>query len=149
MAALLTMTLLTIALPTIALLTVNLFTLKLLTIRLLTIATILTMERAYMQTGVPPSLVPVTWLSPPWQTDVPPSLLRALKSTPTFWCGLGVRGAEAQPMRLWVSAGGAVSPLHYDAAGSFLAQAYYNLPWPYTSHGSFLAEATILTMAIH
>ena len=56
-------------------------------------------------------------------------------------------------MRLWVSAGGAVSPLHYDAAGSFLAQAIILtmaicflttqatiLTWPYAHRGSDLAQ---------
>ena len=47
-------------------------------------------------------------------------------------------------MRLWVSAGGAVSPLHYDAAGSFLAQAII-----LTMAICLTTQATILTMAVY
>ena len=71
-----------------------------------------------------PTLTLTSTLAPTPTLSLTLSLsLTLLQATPPFWRGLGVRGAEAQPMRLWVSAGGAVSPLHYDAAGSFLAQA--------------------------
>ena len=53
------------------------------------------------------------------QADVPPRLTRSLR-VPSCWTGLGT---EAQPLRLWVSCRGAVSPLHFDSAASFLAQA--------------------------
>ena len=59
-------------------------------------------------------------------------------------------------MRLWVSAGGAVSPLHYDAAGSFLAQAIILTMAICSPHAGYhtyyghmlTTQATILTMAI-
>ena len=102
--ALLTTALLTTAVLAMAPLTVTLPTMALPTRSLLTILTthsILTMERLSMRTDAPPRylvitptadgraplLLPITWLSPPWQTDVPPSLLRALKATPPFWRG--------------------------------------------------------------
>jgi hypothetical protein len=59
-------------------------------------------ERVYMQADVPEGL------QAQWQ--VPPE-----------WSGWG--GARrAQRMRLWVSARGSISPLHFDSAGSFLCQ---------------------------
>lgn len=54
------------------------------------------------------------------QADVP-ELLQAQWQVPPEWSGWG--GARcAQPMRLWVSARGSISPLHFDSAGSFLCQ---------------------------
>jgi ribosomal protein L16 Arg81 hydroxylase len=40
---------------------------------------------------------------------------------PQEWSSWGA-AQRAQPMRLWVSVRGSVSPLHFDAAGSFLCQ---------------------------
>lgn len=54
------------------------------------------------------------------QTDVPEELLDSFQ-VPPLWRSLGVE--QAQPLRLWVSAAGATSPLHFDMAPSFLAQA--------------------------
>ena len=53
------------------------------------------------------------------QADVPPSVLDP-QQVPSLWRALGV--AQAQPLRLWVSTAGAVTPLHFDACASFLAQ---------------------------
>jgi len=58
-------------------------------------------ERAYLQAELPPS----------WAARL---------SVPPLWRSVGV--AQAQAMRLWVSAEGAVSPAHFDNAASFLAQ---------------------------
>lgn len=59
-------------------------------------------ERVYMQADVP------SWLQAEWQV-------------PSEWRGWG-DARRAQPMRLWVSAHGSISPLHFDSAGSFLCQ---------------------------
>jgi hypothetical protein len=65
-------------------------------------------ERYYMQADLPEAVVP--------PGDVP-----------LLWRSLGLsqrkRDGQAQPMRLWVSTHGATTPLHFDAADSFLAQA--------------------------
>ena len=55
-----------------------------------------------------PTPTPALTLTPTLAPTPTPSLtlslsLTLLQATPPFWRGLGVRGAEAQPMRLWVS----------------------------------------------
>ena len=47
--------------------------------------------------------------------------MASLGQVPREWSGWGA-ARRAQPMRLWVSARGSVSPLHFDSAGSFLCQ---------------------------
>ena len=54
------------------------------------------------------------------QADVPTALLANL-TPPTFW--RAPSGSEAQPQRLWVSGAGACTPMHFDLAASYLAQA--------------------------
>ena len=44
-----------------------------------------------------------------------------MTQVPRLWRSLGV-AQQAQALRLWVSTRGAVTPLHFDAADSFLAQ---------------------------
>jgi hypothetical protein len=54
------------------------------------------------------------------QADVP-ECLQAQWQVPAEWSGWGA-ARSAQRMRLWVSAHGSISPLHFDSAGSFLCQ---------------------------
>ena len=55
------------------------------------------------------------------QADLRRDVLRADR-VPALWRALFGRGSQAQPLRLWVSTHGATTPLHFDAAHSFLAQ---------------------------
>ena len=60
------------------------------------------------------------------QADVPDDVLSA-KSVPKLWrsligAGSAAHPRQAQPLRLGVSTHGATTPLHFDMAGSFLAQ---------------------------
>lgn len=55
------------------------------------------------------------------QADVRRDVLRADR-VPALWRALFGAAAQAQPLRLWVSTHGATTPLHFDAAHSFLAQ---------------------------
>lgn len=59
------------------------------------------------------------------QADLPPELAAEL-TLPPSWRALGL--SAAQPPRLWVSGRGAVTPLHFDMAASFLAQAHSRKP---------------------
>ena len=53
------------------------------------------------------------------QADLPPAVLRS-GAVPPLWRSLGVQ--QAQALRLWVSTHGAITPMHFDACASFLAQ---------------------------
>ena len=44
------------------------------------------------------------------------------RRVPAMWRSILGSSAQAQPLRLWVSTHGATTPLHFDAAHSFLAQ---------------------------
>jgi hypothetical protein len=57
------------------------------------------------------------------QADLPPELAGGVDlAGPPFAAAAPDGQAPSQPPRLWVSPGGAVSPLHFDEAHSFLVQ---------------------------
>jgi len=55
------------------------------------------------------------------QADLSSDVVNA-KRVPALWKSIFGAAAQAQPLRLWVSTYGATTPLHFDAAHSFLAQ---------------------------
>ena len=55
------------------------------------------------------------------QADVSDEVLHE-ERVPALWRSILGANAQAQPLRLWCSTKGAVTPLHFDAAHSFLAQ---------------------------